>query len=78
MNKIVTEINKVKTIRCQSCVYLPCIVMFSDKIPDFPQVYCEMRVDGGWTVFQKRSHAAVSFNRRWAEYKHGFGTLTRK
>lgn len=42
------------------------------------QVYCEMRSDGGWTVFQKRSGGAVSFNRKWAAYKNGFGNLTRK
>ncbi|XP_047431866.1 angiopoietin-related protein 5-like isoform X1 [Mugil cephalus] len=40
------------------------------------KVYCEMLPDGGWTVFQKRSGPTVSFNRKWAEYKNGFGTLT--
>ncbi|KAM4570196.1 angiopoietin-related protein 5-like [Odontesthes bonariensis] len=40
------------------------------------QVYCEMRSDGGWTVFQKRSGETVSFNKDWAAYKSGFGDLT--
>ncbi|XP_039647105.1 angiopoietin-related protein 5-like isoform X1 [Perca fluviatilis] len=40
------------------------------------KVYCEMRPDGGWTVFQRRSGRAVSFNRKWAAYKKGFGNLT--
>ncbi|XP_067345827.1 angiopoietin-related protein 5-like isoform X3 [Channa argus] len=40
------------------------------------KVYCEMRADGGWTVFQKRSGGAVSFERKWAAYKNGFGSLT--
>ncbi|CAK6959929.1 angiopoietin-related protein 5-like [Scomber scombrus] len=40
------------------------------------KVYCEMQSDGGWTVFQKRSGGAVSFNRKWAAYKNGFGSLT--
>ncbi|XP_026219879.1 fibrinogen-like protein 1 [Anabas testudineus] len=39
------------------------------------KVYCEMRADGGWTVFQKRSGGLVSFNKPWAEYKNGFGNL---
>ncbi|KAM9705207.1 fibrinogen-like protein 1 [Menidia menidia] len=39
-------------------------------------VYCEMRPDGGWTVFQKRTGWAVSFDRIWASYKSGFGYLT--
>uniref|UniRef100_A0A3B4UWQ5 Fibrinogen C-terminal domain-containing protein n=1 Tax=Seriola dumerili TaxID=41447 RepID=A0A3B4UWQ5_SERDU len=40
-------------------------------------VYCEMRADGGWMVFQRRSGQAVSFNRKWAEYKNGFGDVTK-
>uniref|UniRef100_A0A3Q3AM62 Fibrinogen C-terminal domain-containing protein n=1 Tax=Kryptolebias marmoratus TaxID=37003 RepID=A0A3Q3AM62_KRYMA len=42
----------------------------------FPQVYCEMRSDGGWTVFQSRTGGFVSFNRDWAAYKSGFGSLS--
>ncbi|XP_029351500.1 angiopoietin-4-like isoform X2 [Echeneis naucrates] len=39
------------------------------------KVYCEMRVDGGWTVLQRRSGQQVSFNRNWKGYKNGFGGL---
>ncbi|XP_062311872.1 angiopoietin-related protein 1-like isoform X2 [Osmerus eperlanus] len=39
------------------------------------KVYCEMLPDGGWTVFQKRTGRAISFDRKWSEYKHGFGNL---
>ncbi|XP_066525554.1 angiopoietin-related protein 5-like [Hoplias malabaricus] len=39
------------------------------------KVYCEMRKDGGWTVLQRRTGGDVSFNKKWAEYKSGFGTL---
>ncbi|KAM4711825.1 angiopoietin-related protein 5-like isoform 2-T2 [Anableps anableps] len=41
------------------------------------KVYCEMNSDGGWTVFQKRSGGSVSFNRKWAAYKNGFGNPKR-
>ncbi|XP_054911455.1 angiopoietin-related protein 5-like isoform X2 [Poeciliopsis prolifica] len=40
------------------------------------KVYCEMNSDGGWTVFQRRSGGSVSFDRKWAAYKNGFGNLT--
>ncbi|XP_041833968.1 angiopoietin-related protein 5-like [Melanotaenia boesemani] len=39
-------------------------------------VYCEMRPDGGWTVFQRRSGKAQHFDKDWKEYKNGFGALT--
>ncbi|KAK5605541.1 hypothetical protein CRENBAI_010592 [Crenichthys baileyi] len=40
------------------------------------KVYCEMNSDGGWTVFQRRSGGSVSFKRKWAKYKNGFGNFT--
>ncbi|XP_073336053.1 fibrinogen like 1B [Pagrus major] len=36
-------------------------------------VYCDMEDGGGWTVFQKRRHGKVDFNRDWVDYKDGFG-----
>ncbi|XP_020782179.1 angiopoietin-related protein 5-like isoform X2 [Boleophthalmus pectinirostris] len=41
------------------------------------KVYCEMRADGSWTVFQKRSGPQMKFNRVWAAYKNGFGSHTK-
>uniref|UniRef100_A0A3Q2QXA1 Fibrinogen-like protein 1 n=1 Tax=Fundulus heteroclitus TaxID=8078 RepID=A0A3Q2QXA1_FUNHE len=40
------------------------------------KVYCEMRLTDGWIVIQRRSGGLVSFERRWAEYEFGFGSLT--
>ena len=40
-------------------------------------VWCDMStVDDGWIVFQRRSHASSEFNRRWNDYKNGFGSVT--
>ncbi|XP_057677161.1 fibrinogen like 1B [Corythoichthys intestinalis] len=36
-------------------------------------VYCDMDDGGGWTVFQKRRHGKVDFNRDWVDYRDGFG-----
>ncbi|XP_041637135.1 angiopoietin-related protein 5-like isoform X2 [Cheilinus undulatus] len=37
------------------------------------KVFCEMRSDGGWTVFQRRTSGKLSFHRKWAAYSKGFG-----
>ncbi|CAL8324186.1 unnamed protein product [Lota lota] len=37
------------------------------------KVYCEMTRNGGWTVFQRRTGNALSFNQNWADYRNGFG-----
>ncbi|XP_029375115.1 fibrinogen like 1B [Echeneis naucrates] len=36
-------------------------------------VYCDMEDGGGWTVFQRRRHGKVDFNRDWIDYRDGFG-----
>ena len=38
------------------------------------EVFCSMEIDGGsWIVFQKRFNGSVDFNKKWNEYKNGFG-----
>ncbi|XP_041833967.1 angiopoietin-related protein 5-like isoform X2 [Melanotaenia boesemani] len=63
---------KIQSPQASSGVYViqPTGIKYSFK------VYCEMRPDGGWTVFQRRTGGAVTFNRKWAAYKNGFGNLT--
>ena len=42
---------------------------------DWARVFCDMKEDAGWTVVQRRETGDVSFERNWADYKHGFGSL---
>ncbi|XP_038122462.1 ficolin-1 [Culex quinquefasciatus] len=48
------------------------------ELPDssVKPVVCDMKeLDGGWLVIQRRFSGAVSFNRSWAEYRDGFGSV---
>ncbi|CAL1540611.1 unnamed protein product [Lymnaea stagnalis] len=44
-----------------------------ENSPFLVPVYCEMINDTGYTLLQRRIDGTISFNRRWSEYKHGFG-----
>ena len=39
-------------------------------------VYCDQDTEGGgWTVFLRNANGLVSFNKKWKEYKDGFGSV---
>lgn len=40
------------------------------------QVFCDIDIDGAWTVIQRRFNGSVDFNRSWEEYKYGFGSVS--
>ncbi|KAM4748888.1 angiopoietin-related protein 5-like [Rhinophrynus dorsalis] len=41
------------------------------------KVFCEMTVDGGWTLIQKHNgQDSLSFEREWDDYKMGFGNIS--
>jgi len=41
------------------------------------KVYCDtITAGGGWLVIQRRKDGSVDFNRDWADYEEGFGSLT--
>uniref|UniRef100_A0A3Q1B7I1 Fibrinogen C-terminal domain-containing protein n=1 Tax=Amphiprion ocellaris TaxID=80972 RepID=A0A3Q1B7I1_AMPOC len=63
---------------CHKPVYTTPQLWFSEHMFTgiLAQLYCEMLPDGGWTVFQRRSGPAVSFVRKWTDYRYGFGALT--
>lgn len=40
------------------------------------EVYCQQEgLMGGWLLVQQRENGAVSFNRSWAQYRSGFGSV---
>ena len=42
-------------------------------------VWCDMDTPpGGWLIIQRRINGDVSFNRKWKEYRHGFGDVTKE
>ena len=39
-------------------------------------VYCDQDIEGGgWTVLLRNAHGSASFNKKWNEYKDGFGSV---
>eukprot|EP00058_Branchiostoma_floridae_P001867 XP_002587355.1 hypothetical protein BRAFLDRAFT_96226 [Branchiostoma floridae] len=72
----------------QDCAALYPLLYWTSSVQDgvFPikpasstdhfDVFCDMTTDGGgWTVIQRRFEGRLNFNRRWADYKDGFGRV---
>ncbi|XP_020506228.1 angiopoietin-related protein 5-like isoform X1 [Labrus bergylta] len=68
-----TDCTQIKTLSPQAPSGVYVIQPDRGKAPF--KVYCEMRPDGGWTVFQRRSEGKPSFYKKWAAYSKGFGNL---
>ncbi|XP_069793633.1 tenascin-R isoform X1 [Narcine bancroftii] len=52
------------------------IIYINGKPQQGVQVFCDMMTDGGgWTVFQRRQNGLTDFERKWADYRVGFGNL---
>ncbi|KAH9508934.1 Fibrinogen-like protein 1, partial [Bulinus truncatus] len=47
--------------------------IWPEKSRSMVSVYCQMINNTGYTVIQRRIDGTINFNRRWSEYKHGFG-----
>lgn len=46
---------------------------------DVVEVYCHQEgLMGGWLLVQQRESGVLSFNRSWAEYRNGFGSVDAK
>ncbi|XP_071494412.1 ficolin-2-like [Diadema antillarum] len=50
--------------------------IYPDDCEDPFFVYCDMDTDrGGWTIFHRRLDGGEDFDRGWADYKYGFGSV---
>jgi len=50
--------------------------LYKVNSPKSMKVYCDQTtMGGGWTVIQRRKDGSEDFNRKWDDYKRGFGSI---
>ena len=84
-----SELKTQKDPPPKSCVRRPGFIPSTDPSPyvlinpedqnigglDFPHLCDVVKEGGGWIIIQRRSTGHVDFNRKWYDYKNGFGSF---
>ena len=84
-----SELKTLKDLTTKSCQRRSGFIPTTDPSPyvlinpedqtigglDFPHLCDVVKEGGGWIIIQRRSTGNVDFNRKWYDYKNGFGSF---